>query len=103
MDASENQGHDRIDKSNHQKQKHDESDLLEEVLMSALIQSEGEPIFIGEHVSVHAVAVVRIASLRRIRLEMLLVLLAELRLDLLVVEKSFALGSGAEADQEALE
>ena len=103
MDSSEDQGDDWIDKAYHKEQKHDESHLLKEVLMSALIQTEGEPIFIGEHVAVHAIAVVRIASLRRLRLEMLLMLLAEFRFDLLVVKKSFALASSAEADQEALE
>ena len=71
--------------------------------MPALIQGESEPIFIGEHVSVHAVAMVRIASLRRLCLEMLLMLLTEFRFDLVVVKKSFAFASGAEADQEALE
>ena len=103
MDSSEDQGDDWIDKAYHKEQKHDESHLLKEVLMSALIQGEGEPIFIGEHISVHPIAMVRIASLRRFRLEMLLVLLTKFRLDLLVVEKSLTLASGAEADQEALE
>ena len=71
--------------------------------MPALIQCKCVPIFISENISIHSVAVVRVASLRWVCLEMLLVFLAKFFFNLIMVKQSRALASSAKPDQKTLE
>ena len=47
MNTAKDQRGNRVHEADQEEQKHDESDLLKEVLMPALIQGECEPIFIS--------------------------------------------------------
>ena len=71
--------------------------------MASLVQREIEPVLVREHVAIEAVPVVRVASFRRVSLEVFLVFLAVLLLDFLVVEDLRALSPRTKANQKALE
>ena len=71
--------------------------------MASLVQREIEPVLVRQQVTIEAVPVVRVASFRRVGLEVLLVFLAVLLLDFLVVEDLRALRPRTKANQKALE
>ena len=81
-----------------------DGDLLKEVFVATLIIREVVPVLVAEQIAIHAIAVIGVAALRNIRLEVLLVLLVELFLDLLIVgEVLRTFATRPEANEQALE
>ena len=103
VDGSEDQGQDGVNETDDEDEENDDRHLLKEILVTSLVQGEIVPFLVGEQVAVEAIAVVRIAALRRVSLEVFLVLLSILLFKLLLIEEYLSLTASSKADQEALE
>ena len=98
MDSCKNERCNWVHKANDEEEEHDEGDLLEEVLVAALVLRKVDPILVRHKLTIFTITVVRISTLGYVGLEVLLVLFTKLFLDASVVKDSLTLAAGTEAD-----
>ena len=104
MDASKDERGDGEYQANDKELEDDDSDLLKEVLVATLVIWEIVPVLVAEKIAIHAIAVVGVATLGDVRLEVLLVFFVELFLDLFIVaEVLTTFATSTKTNEQALE